>query len=136
MSKDSLRSRTIRLASENKALRPHLLRVIQACDACGESDMEGGRKFQKGPGYGGKNKSKVKKPGGEPGETETLPEGAWKKKKEKGPKCWSYLPPSERTESDRCYEKGKTKGLPGSSQTDTSAYNEAYRKRRWPKHFE
>ena len=40
MSKDSLRSRTIRLASENKNLRPHLLRVLKSCDAMG-CDMEG-----------------------------------------------------------------------------------------------
>lgn len=42
----SLRSRAIRLASENKSLRPHLLKVIKSCDAmaCGEeADMMGGR---------------------------------------------------------------------------------------------
>ena len=45
MSKNSLRSRTIRLASENKALRPHLLRALQAYEgdmaACGDDMGEG-----------------------------------------------------------------------------------------------
>lgn len=55
MSKTTLRARTIRLASENKNLRPHLLRVLRSCDemACDmmsddemfEDDLMAGRKW-------------------------------------------------------------------------------------------
>jgi hypothetical protein len=47
MSNNSLRSRTIRLASTNKDLRPHLLRALKAyegdMEACGEGDLMAGR---------------------------------------------------------------------------------------------
>jgi hypothetical protein len=56
--KSSLRSRTIRLASENKALRPHLLKVLKACEGdimgCGpEADGMAGRTWGKPDLYGG-----------------------------------------------------------------------------------
>ncbi|MDB4278091.1 hypothetical protein N9917_00515 [Deltaproteobacteria bacterium] len=45
--KNSLRSRTIRLAHDNKQLRPHLLRALKAyegdLEACGEADLMAGR---------------------------------------------------------------------------------------------
>lgn len=54
MSKNSLRSRTIRLAHENKELRPHLLKALKAFEsdmaACGEGDLMAGRKWETGKG--------------------------------------------------------------------------------------
>ena len=57
MSKNSLRSRTIRLAHENKTLRPHLLRALKAYEAdiaaCGDmmaEDVEAGRNWYTGKG--------------------------------------------------------------------------------------
>lgn len=64
------------------------------------------------------------------GPAKTMPDGKWKTKN-LGDKCWSYLPESERTESDRCYTGvGKVK-FEGDSTTDRAGYNAEYRKKRW-----
>jgi len=62
------------------------------------------------------------------------PNGNWTTKN-LGKRCWSYLPESERKESDRCYT-GVTEGAPGSNagtngSEERKKYNKDYIKRRW-----
>ncbi len=64
------------------------------------------------------------------GAAKTMPDGKWTTK-DKGSKCYSYLPESKRTDADRCYTGvGKIK-FEGDTAANKAEYNQHYREKRW-----